>query len=88
MVSSGISSMKHFLSVSPMWKYSPEVRGRRERNARRSWWDILDLLAIHILSETQHRYNILIFEYYNLIYNIIYISETLDYIDFYIIIII
>ncbi len=28
-VSSGISSMKHFLSVSPMWKYNAEAIGSR-----------------------------------------------------------
>ena len=36
MVSSGISSIKHFFSVSPMWKYSAPPRAANHSNSRRT----------------------------------------------------
>lgn len=36
MVSSGISSIKHFFSVSPMWKYSAPPRAANQSSRRRT----------------------------------------------------
>lgn len=47
MVSSGISSMKHFFSVSPIWKYNPDATEKTENRANANMLLVPILVQIH-----------------------------------------
>lgn len=44
-VSSGISSIKHFFSVSPMWKYRPKAEDKQVNTRKTCCSDMLDILT-------------------------------------------
>lgn len=49
-VSSGISSMKHFLSVSAIWKYSADEVCAKISKDSKEFNDILYILMVFLLS--------------------------------------
>lgn len=48
-VSSGISSMKHFLSVSPIWKYRPSENAQKTPKIRHIERCVLDVILLSLL---------------------------------------